>query len=122
MPQIASLVPMLFVNSVNNSIAFYSLLGFDVGNTFKPPDQSEPTWAWMRSGGANLMVARASHPVVAEEQGLIMYLYCDDVAACHSELAEKGVGVGEITYPFYSPKGEFRVKDPDGYDISVSHT
>ena len=113
---------MLFVNSVNNSIAFYSLLGFEVGNTFSPSDQSDPTWAWLRSGGANLMVARASHPVIAEAQGLIMYLYCDDVAAYYSELAAKGVGVGEVTYPFYSPKGEFRVKDPDGYDISVSHT
>jgi hypothetical protein len=113
---------MLFVASVNNSIAFYSLLGFEVGNTFKPVDQSEPTWAWIRSGGANLMVARASHPVIAEEQGLIMYLYCDDVAAAHSQLAAKEIDVGEITYPFYSPKGQFRVKDPDGYDISVSHT
>jgi len=32
-----------------------------------------------------------------------------------------GVVAGEMTYPFYRPKGEFRVSDPDGYVLMVTH-
>lgn len=122
MKPLCSLVPMLFVQSVPRSIEFYAKLGFEVGNTFTPEAQPEPTWAWLTSGGAHVMFAKASHPVNAALQGLIMYVYCDDVADFHSALQAGGVEVGEINYPFYSPRGEFRVKDPDGYDIEISHT
>jgi hypothetical protein len=27
-----------------------------------------------------------------------------------------------LAAPFYAPRGEFRVKDPDGYDIMITHT
>jgi catechol 2,3-dioxygenase-like lactoylglutathione lyase family enzyme len=122
MKPLCSLVPMLFVQSVPRSVEFYGKLGFEVGNTFTPPEESEPVWAWLKSGGAHVMFARATHPIVADQQGLIMYVYCDDVASFHAALGAAGVEVGEINYPFYSPRGEFRVKDPDGYDIEISHT
>lgn len=92
MPSLNSLVPMMFVASVPRSIEFYAKVGFEVDNTFVPPGQTEPSWAWLRSGGAHLMVA-ASEPVPAE-----------------------------IEYPFYAPRGEFRVKDPDRYALMVTHT
>jgi hypothetical protein len=34
-----------------------------VGNTFVPPDANEPAWAWLKSGIAQLMLAKASEPV-----------------------------------------------------------
>ena len=37
------------------------------------------------------------------------------------ELEAKGVKVGPIKYPFYSPRGEFRIDDADGYTVFVSH-
>jgi hypothetical protein len=43
---------MMFVKSVPRSIQFYGKLGFEVGNSFTPPGQTEPTWAWLESGGA----------------------------------------------------------------------
>ena len=113
---------MVFVKSVSRSIEFYGKLGFDVGNTFTPPGRDEPTWAWLKFGGAHLMVTLASEPVEASRQAVIFYLYCDDVPAFRAELHAKGLEVGEIEYPFYSPKGEFRVVDPDGFELMVSHT
>ncbi len=118
----SSLVPMVFVESVPRSIAFYGRLGFEVGNTFTPPDHAEPTWAWLKSAGAHLMVARAGEPVVASMQSVIFYIYCPDVAAYRTQLQQLGLEVGEIEYPFYAPRGEFRVKDPDGYCLMVTHT
>ena len=68
------------------------------------------------------MVATASEPVVASQQAVLFYVYCDDVEGKHAELAAAGVDVGPIGTPFYSPRGEFRMADPDGYVIMLSHT
>ncbi|HEV8611093.1 MAG TPA: hypothetical protein VGS98_13640 [Thermoanaerobaculia bacterium] len=68
------------------------------------------------------MLALASHPVIAEEQAVLFYLYCDDVSATRGTLQEAGVAVGPIQYPFYAPCGEFRVTDPDGYVLMITHT
>jgi hypothetical protein len=101
-------------------ISFYAKLGFDVGNSFTPPGDSEPSWAWLESGGANLMLTRASHPIDASLQAVIFCLYCEDVQSFWTALQETGLKVGEIEYPSYHPSGQFRLADPDGFDISVS--
>jgi hypothetical protein len=117
-----SLVPLAHVNRLSASIEFYARLGFSIGNTFVPPDATEPTWASLVSGEASLMLAQAEEPVIASQQAVIFYVYVDDVAAAHTELARAGVAAGAIGYPFYSPRGEFRVEDPDGYVLMVTHT
>lgn len=119
---IRSLVPMAFVASVPRSIDFYAKLGFDVGNTFKPERAPEPSWAWLQSRDASFMVARASEPVIASQQAVLFYLYVDDVASKHAELTAAGVSCGAITFEFYAPRGEFRVHDPDGYVLMITHT
>ena len=44
---IRSVVAMVHVSNVPRSMEFYRKLGFEVGNTFVPEGQSEPSWAWM---------------------------------------------------------------------------
>jgi hypothetical protein len=51
----------------------------------------------------------------------LFYMYAPDVAAYRAELEGKGVKVGPVKYPFYSPRGEFRVDDPDGYCLMIAH-
>jgi len=119
---IRSLVPLAHVRSVPESIAFYEKVGFTVGNTFTPADASEPVWGWMQSGNAQLMVAKAGEPVVPWQQVMLFYLYVDDVAAKHAELRDAGIVGDDIKYPFYAPRGEFRVTDPDGYTLMITHT
>lgn len=68
------------------------------------------------------MLAVASHPVIAEQQRVLFYVYTDDVAAARESLAEAGLNPGAITTPFYAPRGEFRLVDPDGYVVMVTHT
>jgi len=116
------LVPMVFVADVERSIAFYSHLGFEVGNTFAAEGATKPTWAWLDSDGAQLMLAAADEPVVAEQQRVLFYIYADDVAKAHLAVAEAGLDPGPITTPFYAPRGEFRLVDPDGYVVMVTHT
>ncbi|HEX8284939.1 MAG TPA: VOC family protein [Pyrinomonadaceae bacterium] len=116
-----ALTPMAFVADVARSIAFYRRLGFSARNTVARPGADELTWAWLTSGDAHLMVARASHPVEPESQAVLFYLYVDDVGAAHGELAAAGAEVGPVTNPFYAPQGEFRLVDPDGYSLMICH-
>lgn len=120
--QTKSLVPMVFVADVERSAAFYGRLGFTVNNTFTPEGSAAASWAWLMSGDAQLMVALATHPVAADQQAVLFYVYTDDVAAARASLVEAGLDPGAIATPFYSPRGEFRLVDPDGYVMMVTHT
>jgi catechol 2,3-dioxygenase-like lactoylglutathione lyase family enzyme len=119
--RVQSLVPMAFVADVAASAAFYAKLGFEVCGSFTPPGAAEAGWVSLASGRAELMLSRASDPVVAEQQAVLFYVYCEDVAAMHSALTEAGLRPGPIATPFYNPKGEFRLTDPDGYVVMVAH-
>lgn len=121
MPTPRALVPMAHVANVPRSVAFYRQLGFELVNDFTPVGAAEPTWAMLGSGGARLMVTLASEPVVPSQQAVLFYLYFDDVPALHAELVAAGLSPGSITYPFYCPKGEFPLTDPDGYCLMLTH-
>lgn len=119
---LSSLVPMAHVRSVRRSIEFYQKLGFVEGNTHTPEGGVEPVWAWLRSGGAHLMLAEADEPIDSEKQAVLFYVYCPDVVAFRTMLIEAGVDAGPVQHAFYAPRGEFRVTDPDGYVLMVTHT
>ena len=119
---VRSLVPMAFVERVPASVAFYRRLGFEVKNTFTPDGQAEPSWAYLLSDRAQIMVAKASEPIVPSQQAVLFYVYCDDVAGMRERLIGEGIETGPLAYPFYAPRGEFRIHDPDGYVLMVTHT
>jgi hypothetical protein len=115
------LVPFAHVASVPASVAFYRHLGFEVLNTVTPDGAREPVWAWLANGEANLMVGLADGPVDRHQQAVLFYAYTDDVAGMRERLLAAGVDAGPIRSPFYSPRGEFPVHDPDGYLVVVAH-
>ena len=119
--RVASLVPMAHVADVEASATFYAKLGFEVCGSFTPPGDDSPSWVALHSGPAELMLMRASEPVVPRQQAVLFYVYCRDVEAMHRELAGAGLGPGPIAKPFYNPQGEFRLADPDGYVVMVAH-
>lgn len=119
--RVRTLVPCAHVRDVQRSIDFYRHFGFEVGSTHAAEGENMPTWVFLHSGSARLMLARASAPVRPEEQAILFYLYCPDVGAMHAAFTEAGMAVGRIEYPFYCPDGEFRVTDPDGYALMVAH-
>jgi catechol 2,3-dioxygenase-like lactoylglutathione lyase family enzyme len=117
--RLASLVPMAHVADVRKAAEFYQVLGFEVKNTVE--HEGHVQWAWLQNGGADLMLSRSSRPMNPAAQDVLFYMYAPDVAAYRAELEAKGVKVGPLQYPFYSPRGEFRIEDPDGYTLFVSH-
>lgn len=120
---VRSLVPMTHVASMRRAMDFYGQLGFQCENSFTAPAETEPVWAWMETpGGAQLMLACASEPVIAAQQAVLFYVYCEDLPTKHAELLAKGIAAGPIETPFYAPRGQFRVTDPDGYALMLTHT
>ena len=116
------LVALAYVADVRASANFYEQLGFEVGNSHADPGSGEIVWAALERGNASLMLSKASGPVDASQQAVLFYIYYDDIAATRAALAAQGLAVGEMTYPFYCPKGEFRLEDPDGYVLMLTHT
>lgn len=116
---LTNLVPLLSVADPERSIAFYVRLGFEVPHELI--EGGRIRWAWLRNGGAQLMVSRASEPIDPEEQAVMFYVYTPDVRGRHAELQAAGVAVSPLATPFWSPRGEFRVEDPDGYAMMFAH-
>jgi catechol 2,3-dioxygenase-like lactoylglutathione lyase family enzyme len=116
-----ALVPFAHVVDVGRSVSFYETLGFAVGGKLVGQDGTLD-WVILEHEGAQLMVGRATAPVVAEEQAVLFYVYYQDVPAAHEALIAAGIEVGPIQFPPHSPRGEFRVTDPDGYGVQVTHT
>ena len=119
---VSSLVPLAHVRDVDASIAFYRHLGFAVRNTHTPAGGTAPVWGWLAAADAHLMISAASAPIDPDQQAVLFYVYCDDVPGMRQQLLAAGIEAGPITSPFYSPRGEFRVADPDGYVVIVAHT
>ena len=115
------LVSMISVTDIERSIEFYRHLGFEVGNTFQPEGATKPSWVWLNSGQAQLMLSAATQSI-ANKHSVLFYAYTEDVEAAYASLVEAGLNPGVITTPFYAPRGEFETVDPDGYIVMVSHT
>lgn len=121
-PAARAFVPMLHVASLPRAIAFYAALDFHATELHQQPDRDDPTWAWMQSpGGAEFMLVQADAPIDDGVQGVLFYVYCDDVVAMRERVLAAGLAAGELTYPFYRPNGVFRLSDPDGYVLMVTH-
>ena len=124
-PVITGLVPFLPVRNVERSVAFYQLLGFEVGN--RVLREGAMGWAWLYTPeasdwrrGANLMLSRADREGDLANDGTLYYLYAANLVSLREKLIAAGLKPGPITYPEYLPKGEFEIQDPDGHTLMLA--
>ena len=116
-----SVVALIHVADVQRSIEFYQKLGFDLGNRPLENDKGIKTFAWLHRGQASqIMVTLTGRPLNPGVQDMMFYLYVTDMPTYREVLIERGVNVGEVKYPFWSPGGEFRVEDPDGWSWIIT--
>ncbi len=108
----------MHVTDVDVSAAFYALLGFEVGASYRHRDKLH--WVSLSNGGANIMLALADAPVIAGEQAVLFYLYSPDLHALRDRLVAHGILAGEIADGSPGPREEMRLTDPDGYCLMVA--
>jgi catechol 2,3-dioxygenase-like lactoylglutathione lyase family enzyme len=116
--RVSRLIPFVHVEDVERSIAFYYHLGFIVASVYKYRGTS--VWAEIRSEGAELMVSTDGDSIDPAGQGVLFYLYSDDLAALREQLLANGIHVGEIEDGTPGPSQEMRLTDPDGYVLIVA--
>lgn len=116
--RVCGLIPFVHVEDVERSIAFYYYLGFIVASVYKYRGTS--VWAELRSEGAELMVSTDGDSVDPAGQGVLFYLYSDDLAALREQLLANGIHVGEIEDGTPGPSQQMRLSDPDGYVLMVA--
>ena|SRR5947209_6130981 len=116
--QLTGLIPMAHVANVQRSVDFYKLMGMELRGSLKAGSGAFQ-WAHISCGNADLMLTRASEPVIPSQQAVLFYLYSPNLIALREHLIAAGVSVSPITYPAYMAKGEIRVEDPDGYVLLI---
>jgi catechol 2,3-dioxygenase-like lactoylglutathione lyase family enzyme len=116
--KVIGLIPMAHAADVQRAVDFYQKLGMEIRGSLRNPSGTLQ-WVHLNCGQADLMVTRASEPVIPSQQAVLFYLYSPDLIALREHLLASGVKVSPITYPEYMPKGEIRVEDPDGYVLLI---
>jgi len=106
------------VSQIERSIVYYETLGLTVESRF-PPD-GRTTWAYLRNGGARVMLQQVHAPVDGKSQTVLFYLFVDDLLALRQRLLDEGVAVGEIEDGRPGPTREMQLRDPDGYCLMVA--
>lgn len=129
------LCPLMQVFDMPCSMQFYcELLGFEVvtrSPTYATSGGVELFhWAWLRRGGAELMLntaydegERPAQPElmrVSAHGDTTLYFGCDDLNVAYEQLQAFGV---ECAPPHMTGHGmrEISFKDPDGYGIVLHH-
>ncbi len=117
-PRAGWVTPLLHVADVERSIAFYTLLGFEVVDT----DRCEPIgWARLHVKGGAIMLNRADEPVDPAVQAVLLYLYTPDLIALRDHVRQAGIPTPPIRHPDYMQSGELHLRDPDGYTVLIGH-
>jgi uncharacterized glyoxalase superfamily protein PhnB len=121
--EIEALVPLLNVEDAERSIAFYTAqLGFQVAQRYTA--EGSTAWAMLQHGTVKLMINRpdradsAGRRRRASSSDAVLYLYVASARDSHAALRAAGVAVSEVALKPYGME-EFRLRDPDGYEIAV---
>jgi hypothetical protein len=111
--------PLLHVKSIEESMRFYALLGFETVD--KMGEGGCLGWARMHCEGGAVMFLTAEERVDPSKQGVLFALYTANLPGLREHLLANGVNAPAITYPDYMPSGAIHLLDPDGYMVSVNH-
>jgi len=111
--------PLLHVKSIEESMRFYKLLGFETVDQMG--ESGCLGWARMHCEGGAIMFLTAEEPVDASKQTVLFAMYTPNLPALREHLLAKGLNAPPITYPDYMPSGAIHLLDPDGYMVSVNH-
>jgi len=114
---------LLNVADVEASAAFYGHFGFSVEQQFADEDGTLQ-WCQLKSGDAVFMLNRQDR-ITADDRrqrpdygDAVFYITVPDALATHRDLAARGIAAPEPEEEMYGVM-EFRLRDPDGYEIAI---
>jgi uncharacterized glyoxalase superfamily protein PhnB len=115
---LTELVPLLFVDDIRQSAAFYcERLGFEMSEKWEP--EGRLAWCCLRRGGAAVMLQQGDQdegPTEGRGRGVGFFFVCDDADALYEELRMSGLTLEPPKMAFYG-MNQLYLKDPDGYEL-----
>jgi uncharacterized glyoxalase superfamily protein PhnB len=115
---IRELVPLLLVEDIGRSVAFYQQrLGFELTLKWEPDGQLG--WCRLARDGSAVMLQQACEedgPPAGRGRGVGFFFSCDDAQTLFAEFTERGLAVKPPAAAFYGMNQVF-VTDPDGYEL-----
>jgi uncharacterized glyoxalase superfamily protein PhnB len=119
-----SLTPNLFVDDMNQTIGFYSLLGFTV--TMKVPESGDIVWAMMTNGKANMMFQTFASlndvlPEISRINGgsLLFWIKVADIQSLFDSIEGKIPILKGLEKTFYGST-EFSILDNNKYVLTFA--
>ena len=115
-----ALSPNILVSDVEQSISFYSILGFE--KIAQVPDHGKPQWAMLKGGGVSIMLqdkksAESDLPfryTNGQNAGVLLYFDVENVDDIRSKIDGKALIIKEIHSTFYGTN-ELIIADPDHF-------
>jgi len=121
-----SLAPNIFVRNINETIAFYSQLGFRV--SMSVPETGEYNWVSMTSGQVTIMfqtwasLANELREISRRDGGsLLLYIKMKDINAFFESIKDKVTVLKGLEKTFYGAT-EFTILDNNNYVLTFAET
>ena len=119
-----SLSPNIFVKDINETIAFYKTLGFDLVMTV--PEKGDYVWAMMTRGSVSFMFQTFASlgdtlPDISRRDGgsLLLYIKLKNIRAFFDSVKDKVTVLHGLGKTFYGAT-EFSIKDNNGYVLTFA--
>ena len=116
--KLSELCPLLFVQDIQRSIAFYcQTLGFNLAGQAR--SGGSVFWCMLQRDGCSLMLQQAEAEdgsPVGRGRGVIFYFVCDDADRMHAELTARGLTLAAPRTAYYGMR-QVTMSDPDGYQL-----
>ena len=113
-----SLTPLLHVQDMLESLAFYQFLGFELEQ--RVPDEGTPSWVYLVQGSVHLMLQSVDDSSAESrlerdiEHDLVLHIGHSDLIDFHALLSAEGMPVTDLQKDGLP---EFMIRDPDGYAL-----
>jgi len=119
-----SLSPNIFVRNINETIAFYKKLGFELTTTV--PDSGDFVWVMMTCGNVTMMFQTFESlgndllEITRTNGGsLLLYIRVKNIRGFHENIRDKVIVLKELETTFYGAT-EFTIMDNNGYVLTFA--
>ena len=120
-----SLAPNIFVSNMQETIAFYKVLGFNI--TMSVPDNGEDlVWAMMVNGSVTVMfqtyesLGESLHEISRKDGGsLLLYINLKDIRSFFDSIKDKVKVLSGLDVTFYGAT-EFSILDNNNYVLTFA--
>jgi uncharacterized glyoxalase superfamily protein PhnB len=121
-----SLAPNVFTRNMQETIAFYKLLGFEVTMSVPENAQEDLVWAMMQNGNVTMMFQTLeslgeSLPEISRKDGgsLLLYINLKNVRSFYESIKDKVKLLSGLDVTFYGAT-EFSILDNNNYVITFA--